>query len=317
MQDTDWDDLRYFLAVARAGSLSGAAKQLNVNHSTVLRRLGSLERRLRVRLFERLPSGYAMTGAGEALRERLGGVGDQIETAQRQLSGLDSRLSGAIRVTSTDTLIQGLLMPYLAEFPQAHPGIQLQLVVNNTFLSLTQREVDVAIRPTNKPPEHLIGRRVGRIQTALYAARSYIKRNAARLTDTEPDWMAYDWIAPDEALSHLAQTKWVRTHVPKEKIAVHIDSLWGMVKAVRAGMGLGLLLCLLAEQERELVRVAGPFAEMDTQVWILTHPDLKSVARIKAFTEFLYERLSSSEFLLSTESPKSATRRMSKQRVRG
>ena len=102
MQDTDWDDLRYFLAVARAGSLSGAAKQLNVNHSTVLRRL-------RVRLFERLPSGYAMTAAGEALREQLGGVGDRIETAQRQLSGLNSRLSGAILVTSTDTRLGRLL----------------------------------------------------------------------------------------------------------------------------------------------------------------------------------------------------------------
>lgn len=295
MQDTDWDDLRYFLAVARVGSLSGAAKHLNVNHSTVLRRLGGLENRLRARLFERMPTGYVMTPAGETLRERLRGLDDQIEAAQRQLSGLDLRLCGAIRVTSTDTLMHGLLTPYLAEFRKAHPGIQLQLVVNNTFLSLTKREADVAIRPSNKPPEHLIGRRIGRIQTAVYASRAYLRKNVKKMPketiDETLDWSAFDWVAPDEGLAHLAQAKWVRTHVPAERIAVRVDSLLGMAAAVRQGMGLGLLLCLLAEQEREMVRVAGPFEEMDTQVWILTHPDLKSVARIKAFTDFLYERL--------------------------
>lgn len=133
MQDTDWDDLRYFLAVARAGSVAGAAKHLRVNHSTVLRRLGNLEARLGVRLFERLPAGYAMKPVGEFLAERLSSVGANIETAQRQLSGLDSRLSGTIRLTTTDTLMQGLLMPHLGEFRKAHPGIQLQLVVNNTL----------------------------------------------------------------------------------------------------------------------------------------------------------------------------------------
>lgn len=176
MQDTDWDDLRYFLAVKRAGSVSGAARHLRVNHSTVLRRLGNLENGLGVRLFERLPGGYAMTAAGEALAAQLVGVGDRIEAAQRQLSGLDLRLSGAIRLTSTDTLMHDLLMPYLAEFRRAHPDIELQLVINNSFLSLTKREADVAIRPSNKPPEHLIGRRAGRIQTAVYASKAYLER---------------------------------------------------------------------------------------------------------------------------------------------
>ncbi len=302
MQDTDWDDLRYFLAVARVGSLSGAAKSLHVNHSTVLRRLGSLQDRLGVRLFERVPTGYAMTPAGEALAERLRGVGERIEAAQRHLSGLDLRLSGTIRLTSTDTLMQSLLMPYLAEFRQMHPSIQLELVINNTFLSLTKREADVAVRPSNKPPEHLIGRRVGRIRTAIYACRAYLRKKVKKMatltTDEKFDWATFDWVALDQGLGHLAQAEWVRTHVPKEKIAVRADSLVAMVEAVRQGMGLGPLLCLLAEQTRELVRVAGPFEEMDTQTWILTHPDLKSVARIKALTDFLYERLSGSEFIV-------------------
>ena len=296
MQDSDWDDLRYFLAVERAGSLSGAAKRLNVNHSTVLRRLGSLEKKLGVRLYERLPTGYAMTRAGEALRDRLTGVAEQIEAAQRQLSGLDLKLSGTIRLTSTDTLIRGLLMPHLARFRQQYPGIRVQIVMNNTLLSLTKREADVAVRPSNRPPENLVGRRVGRIQTAIYASRAYLEANARR-----KDWIEHDWVAPDEGLAHLAQAKWVREHIPEERIATRVDSLVGMVEAVRHGLGVGMLLCLLGEPERELVRLAPPSAALDTQVWVLTHRDLRNVARIKALTDHLYEQLSRSDFILPTE----------------
>ncbi len=162
MQDRDWDDLRYFLSVGRQGSLSAASKQLNVNHSTVLRRIASLEHKLGVRLFERHPTGYVMTLAGEELRARLANVADQIESAQRQLSGRDIALSGSIRITTTDTLAHGLLTPYFAKFRRVQPGIQLQLTMSNAFFSLSKREADVAIRPSNTPPENLIGRRVGR-----------------------------------------------------------------------------------------------------------------------------------------------------------
>ena len=137
MRDVDWDDLRFFLAVSERGSISAAAKLLNVNHSTVLRRLASLEKRLGSRLFDRLPDGYEMTAQGEELRNQLRGVSEQIESAQRSLSGRDLSLSGAIRITTTDTLMRGLLMPYLAEFHDLNPATQMEIVINNTFLSLT------------------------------------------------------------------------------------------------------------------------------------------------------------------------------------
>jgi len=298
MHDPDWDDLRYFLAVERAGSLSGAARLLKVNHSTVLRRLAHLERKLGARLYERLPTGYAVTRAGEELRARLTGVAEQIEAAQRRLSGLDLRLAGTIRLTSTDTLVRGLLMPHLAAFRRRHPGIGLQIVVNNTFLSLTKREADVAVRPSNRPPENLVGRLVGRIQTAVYASRAYVAENGRHKR-----WEVHEWVAPDEQLAHLTQAKWVRQHVPEERIVARVDSLAGMVDAVRQGLGVGMLLCLLGDQERELVRLASPDEALDTQVWVLTHPDLKSVARIKALTDYLYERLSGSEFIVPNEPP--------------
>jgi|KBSSwiStaDraftv2_1062776.scaffolds.fasta_scaffold11806_5 DNA-binding transcriptional LysR family regulator len=286
MQNPDWDDLRVFLTVDRAGSLAGAARVLAVNHSTVLRRLNKLESDLAVRLFEHLPTGYTLTAAGEALRDRLRGVEDEIGAAQRQLAGLDTALTGVVRMTTTDTLARGLLIPRLSAFRAQHPGIELQLVVNNTFSSLTKRDADVALRGSNDPPGHLLGRCPGRMETALYASRSYWR---AHRSTREP--AAHAWVALDESLAHLAQARWVATHVPDERVALRVDSLAAMVDAVRTGLGVGFLLCFLGDRERDLVRVAEPMATLDTQLWILTHPDLRRVARIRAFTEFLFQSL--------------------------
>ncbi|MGH8195250.1 MAG: LysR family transcriptional regulator [Woeseiaceae bacterium] len=289
MHDLNWDDLRFFLSVAAKGSISGAARDLRTSHSTVLRRLASLEKKLGARLFKRLPGGYTITQAGEHLRERLTGVAEKIDSAQRQLSGLDTRPSGTIRVTSTDTLMHGLLLPLLAEFRRAYPEILLQVVVNNTFLSLTKREADVAIRPTSRPSENLVGRRVGRIQTALYASRAYWKANARK------DSAEHPWVVPDDSLAHLAQAKWAAKHVSAERIAVSVDTLLGMVGAVRAGIGIGMLLMLLADHDDQLVRIGEAEPQFDTDVWILTHADLKHVHRIRLFTDFMHERLRMSD----------------------
>jgi DNA-binding transcriptional LysR family regulator len=285
MHDTDWDDLRYFLAVDTKGSVSGAARHLGTSHSTVLRRLASLEKKLGARLLERRPNGYTMTGAGQRLRERLSGVAERIEGAQRELSGLDARPTGTIRVTSTDTLMHGLLPPLLADFRRLHPGVQLQVVVNNTFLSLTKREADVAIRPSNRPPEYLVGRKVGSIQTALYASKAYWKAHGRKpLAEQE-------WVVPDESLAHLAQAKWAAGHVSVQRAAATVDSLLGMARAVRAGMGVGMLLTLLGDADDQLVRIGKPDPQLDTSLWILTHADLKHVSRIRLFTDFMHERL--------------------------
>jgi DNA-binding transcriptional LysR family regulator len=124
------------------------------------------------------------------------------------------------------------------------------------------------------------------METALYASRSYWR---AHRSTREP--AAHAWVALDESLAHLAQARWVATHVPDERVALRVDSLAAMVDAVRTGLGVGFLLCFLGDRERDLVRVAEPMATLDTQLWILTHPDLRRVARIRAFTEFLFQSL--------------------------
>lgn len=282
-----WDDLQYFIAVAQAGSISGAAKALGVNHSTVLRRIASLEHSVASRLFDRLPSGYALTGSGNLFAERLAGVREQIDASQRELMGLDAEIRGVIRLTSTDTLLASVLMPLVARFRETHAGVEIQIVVNNSLLSLSKREADVAVRGSNRPPEHLVGRRVGDVQTARYASRAYLKRlgKGHGLDDL-------DWVAPDESLGHLEQAKWLARQIPASRIAVRVDSLVGMVDAVASGIGAGMLLCPLGDARPELVRLEAPDPAFDTQVWILTHPDLRQVARIRAFTQFLFDALS-------------------------
>ncbi|AXA93199.1 LysR family transcriptional regulator [Massilia sp. YMA4] len=278
----DWDDYRYFVAVADAGSLSAAARRLQQSHSTILRRLDKLEAALAVRLFERFQTGYVLTGAGDELLALLAPLAQQLADVERQVGGRDAQLAGTIRLTTTDTLLQALLLPALADFRRAYPGIALQVTVNNSFLNLTRREADVALRPTNTPPDNLVGRKLGRVRTAPY---STVPRAPA------DDWAAYDWIAPDEALAHLAQARWLREHVPPERWVFSADTLVGMAAAVEAGIGAGMLLCLLADARPNLVRLAPPPPELDTDVWLLTHPDLRRVSRVRALTEFLANAL--------------------------
>ena len=291
-QAFQWTDLQFFLAVAGRGSIGAAAKSLGVNHSTVLRRIASLEQSLGLRLFDRLPGGYALTAEGHELAASVAGVSETLEAAQRRLSGGDLQLSGAIRLTAPDTLVQGLLLPHLAEFRALHPQVRLELVVNNSFLNLTQREADVAVRGSNRPPENLVGRRAGDIQTALYAAKPYLDSIGPGHAESD-----YDWVGYDASLAHLSAARWMQEHVAPERVAIRLDSLVAMTEAVASGIGVAWLLCPLGDS-RALQRLRPPPPEFDTQIWVLTHPDLKRVARIKALTDFLHQRLSADPRLL-------------------
>jgi DNA-binding transcriptional LysR family regulator len=282
-----WSDLQVFLAVCERDSIAGAARSLQVNHSTVLRRIAALERALSVRLFDRLPRGYVLTEHGQELAAAVADLPAQVDAAQRRLTGADLALSGTIRLTAPDALIHALLWPLLAQFQRQHPQVRLEVVAGNSFLNLTQREADVAVRGVNRPPENLIGRRVGSLQTALYASRDYLEslgKNAA-----ESDWR---WVGHDALLAPLDSAKWMRKHVPDERIVLRVDSLVAMADAVAAGVGVGWVLCPLAEARTCLQRLKAPPPELDTQVWVLTHPDLRRVTRVRALTDFLYQGLS-------------------------
>jgi DNA-binding transcriptional LysR family regulator len=284
----DWDDYQYFLAVATSGSVSAAARKLGQSHSTVIRRLDKLEGALDVRLFERFQSGYVLSASGEELLALLGPIDEGMQDVARKIGGRDAALQGSIRVTTTDTLLEALVLPAVSAFRLAYPGVHLQLAVDNRFVNLSRRDADVAIRPSNAPPDNLVGRKVGRLRTAPYAAQAYLDRRG----EGGDGWDRYDWVAPDEALGHLRQAAWLRQHVPIERQVLSVDSLLGMAGAVEAGLGVGMLLCLLAERRRGLVQLAPSDPALDTELWILSHPDLRRVKRIRALTDFLFQELS-------------------------
>lgn len=277
-QKMAWDDLRTVLAIARAGSLSGAARALGVNHATVFRRLGAIEEGLGVKLFERTRGGYTPTTAGEDVADAAARIDAEVAGVERRVVGRDRLPAGSLRVTTTDTLLAGLLSPVLVDFRRHYPEITLEIVVSNTQLNLSKRDADVAVRPTSSPAENLVGRRAGTIAQAPYAA----------VTDRDPpDPEDADWIGPDETLWYRQLEDWMRRQGHDGRCGYRVDSLVGMHAGVRAGAGAAILPCYLGDADPALVRIGGPVAELAIDLWLLTHPDLRDVARIRAFTAFV------------------------------
>lgn len=287
MASFEWDDLRYVLAVANAKSLAGAARALGVNHTTVLRRVSAFEKRLGLRLFERLATGYVLTAGGEELIATARHIDDTVTNLERTLAGQDLRLSGAVRITTTDTLMGSVLPEILAEFRVAYPGIQVDVAVSNLMLNLSKRDADVAIRPAKDPPETLVGRRVAKVAFAIYASRAYIAQRG-KIADkiSVAALRTQQWIAPDDSLAGTSVAQWMRAQVPDAEISLRADSLVAMRQAAQAGLGLAALPCYLGDSSPDLLCVHPPIAAMETALWILTHEDLRHTARIRAFTEF-------------------------------
>jgi DNA-binding transcriptional LysR family regulator len=280
-----WDDLRFVLAVAEARSLAGAARRLGVNHTTVLRRIGALEERLGVRLFERLPAGHVLTTAGEQVVDTARETDERMTALERRLLGQDLRPSGIVRVTTTDTLMASILPAILAEFRATHPRIVLEVTQSNRLVDLNRRDADVAIRPADDPPQTMIGRRIAEVAFAIYGAPVH------RLRAPDADLSAQPWIGLDDTLAHTTVAGWMRSNVPDAAVVLRVDSLLAMHLAARAGLGLAALPCYLGATASELVRIQGPIVEMRSALWILSHPDLRHAARVRVFASFAVEAL--------------------------
>lgn len=281
-EQLQWGDLHTVLVIARSGSLSGGSRRLGVSHATVFRRLGDIERRLGVRLFERSRSGYTPTPAGEDLAATAQRVEAEVLGAERRVVGQDLRLSGTVRVTTTDTLLAGLLSPIFATFQATHPGIILEVAISNHLFNLSKREADVAIRPTMTPPDFLVGRRIGRIAQGVYG-----KADSFSTAAGAPDFGAVDWVGPDESFAYRALDAWMAAHGLDERCRYRVDTLMGIFAAVRSGIGLAVLPCYLADDDPQLVLFGECIPELASDLWLLTHRDLRRVARIRVFMHFI------------------------------
>lgn len=291
------EDLRLVRSISEAGTLTSAARRLAVDHSTAFRRLDAVEARLGVRLFERGRDGYTPTVAGETAIAAARRVLAELDEVERRLVGQDLRPSGVVRVTTADTLLD-FLAPFLADFRSTHPEIMLEMVVSNAFFTLTKRDADVAIRPAATAPENAVGRRVTRLATAPYAAPEYL----ARRPQSE-DLRAHDWIGPDDSLDHLASARWMRAMLSPGAVVCRGNSLMALRAAARAGLGVAPLPCYLGDPDPSLRRVRPPLREMDSALWLLTHPDLRRVARIRTFLDSASAWLAGQRYLIEGEAP--------------
>jgi DNA-binding transcriptional LysR family regulator len=277
----NWDDLRLFLAVARSGSISGAARQLDLQHSTLSRRMRRLEQDLGVRLFDKVPSGYALTTAGEDLMEAADRMEREVLSVDGALSGTDLKLSGPLRVTAIDNMATTVLMPMFTGFSRAYPGVTLHLMVSNSDLSLAQREADVAIRLTNTPPETLIGKRVLTVASAVYGSPEYIQQ-------LRNDGGEHQWLGVECCVFHKS---WTRQAWGDRLHRFYVDDTLLTQAALREGIGLSILPCFMGDPDPALARYSEPQPEWGLGLWILLHPDLKRTARVLAFRDHMVEAI--------------------------
>ncbi len=278
-----WDDFRFVKAIADSRSLAGAATSLGVNHSTVFRRLGQIERQLGSRLFERGRGGYALTPSGEEMVELAERVDDDITSFERKVTGRDLRPSGELRITTTDTILQHLLTDVLVKFRRTFPEIMIDVVVSNAMLNLSKRDADVAVRATYYQPETSAGRRIGRIGWAVFGPQSMVENSF----DPERDSTRHAWAALGDSTTTGRATKWLKEHgIDGHRIVYRVNTMLGLVDAVAGGVGLALLPCFIGNAVPTLVQLSPPLPEIQGELWLLTHPDLRNTARVRAFLDF-------------------------------
>jgi DNA-binding transcriptional LysR family regulator len=275
----DWDDLRFFLAVARHGSLTAAAKELLVAQSTVGRRLASLEASLGVRLLDRTPEGYVPTLAGQDVQGKAERLEAEALTLERTVGGRDVRLAGLVRVTCTETMATQILAPCLAVLHRQHPDILIELIPNARELSLSMREAEVSVRLKRSDQHDLVVRRIGSIAFGLYASPAYLERQG------KPD---FDGGCPGQRLithqgdmQDASQMSWLTDLAPRAGVSIQTSSHEAAVSAALHGGGLACLACFRADREDGLTRLTVPMPAPSAGIWLVVHRDNRETPRIR------------------------------------
>ena len=290
-----WDDARIFLAVAREGSFSSAAKRLGVQHSTVSRRIRALEQKLATPLVERKASGYVLTEAGEELKHSACRIENELLSFEGAVGGQAEDVAGELRVTAIANMASTVLMPYFSRFSAAYPRIKLSVQVTNNSVHLSEREADVAIRQTNKPLETLIGTRLTTVASAVYGSRDYcaaVKSGQA----------VEKWIGVDCCEYHRT---WTKQAWPQADHEFYVDETSLTLAALKEGIGVGFLPCFLGDNDPELARFHEPEKQHELGLWLLYHRDLRNTKRVTLFREHMQREIKQAAALFEGTVPTS------------
>ena len=294
----DWDDLRYFLAVARHGSTIAAAKALNLSQSTVHRRLAELEKRIGRNIVVRHATGYRLTEVGMALQPWAEQVERAVDSLERYLVAADDTPTGAIRVTCSESIGYRLMQSSLLEtFHSRHPGLRVELIMSDHFLDIAKGEADVAIRAGVPNEETLVGRKIADVPWAFYCSRAYLARHGR--VERPEDIAGHSVIGFDGDIRDHHAAKWLRSVAPTARVVARSNTVAGLLMTVKSGVGLAPLPVPLAVGERDLVLVLGPLPGLYSPIYLLTHPDLRHMPRVRTFFDFVIAEIDSVRSVLT------------------
>jgi DNA-binding transcriptional LysR family regulator len=283
MHSLDWNDLRYFLAVCRAGTLVGAGRSLRVRHSTVGRRVEALEAALGVSLFMRAPDGFVLTEAGSGIVSLAEEAERAVAAVERRVAGGDKRIDGIVRVTTSESF-SGFLMRRLPELQAQHPTLTVEVLTGNASLDLMRREADLAIRFMETTQADLICKRLCDAGWSLYASETYLARAGNPKTPT--DLARHDIIGFDETMARSPGAIWLEEHRVGARVVVRCNSLMSALNASIVGMGVAVLPCFLAEAEPSLRRLTDEVLATRA-IWVVFHPDVAQIRRVRTVIDFV------------------------------
>jgi len=276
----EWSDIKYYLAVMREGSVTQAGQSLGVNHTTVSRRITAFEKKLNVRLFDRLPTGYKATEAADKIFNHALQMEESALSIDREILGGDNELRGSLRLTIETYVASRILFPYLAEFRRRYPLIEIQIKSSADLSNLNFREADIAIRLTPSPPENLVGKKICMMGHGIYASKNYLD-NFTQTKQSIVDLVLWG--------SEKEKPVWSKVLFSGSKVAVRVDTAGNMLAAIKGGLGLARLPCYLAEGEETIRQLPIALTPSSWGLWVLSHPDLRDTARVRVCREFLYD----------------------------
>ncbi|MCR9135835.1 MAG: LysR family transcriptional regulator [Alphaproteobacteria bacterium] len=280
-----WNEIRTAFLVARHGTLSAAASELGIHHTTAQRQVTALEKRLRTRLFYRNPRGYVPTDAGLSLLQVAEATQDQFDQLAARISGFDSQLSGKLIVTTIPE-IGPLLVPLLAEYQQHNPGLSIELIADQRLLKLEYGEAHVSIRAGPAPTEpDNVAQRLIQASASLYASRDYVARYGQLISLDGLE--GHRFVARSDVNGDIALVKWMNDRIPKDAISFRASDSVSVMAAIEAGMGIGMAIRIAALASGNLVEMIPPLPDWHAQLWLVTHVDLHRSAKVQSFLAFI------------------------------
>jgi DNA-binding transcriptional LysR family regulator len=277
----DWGNLRFFLELVRTGSLSAAAERLGVDRNTVARRVGALEEELGLALFDRGPQGWICTAGGRELSELASRVEEDVLAIARHADARDPAVEGSVRLTTATHIAAHLLAPALPALRERHPGLLLEVATDQRTFDLTKREADLALRMGRPRDAGLVTRKLSTVGYRLYAARGSAAGRRAAIDLAEDPFVGFD-----DSLAGIPQERWLARLAPDRRMTFRCNSTASILAAARAGLGVAVLPCFVADRDPELVRLDGPVPP-DHELWLLVHGDLRRSPRVAAVIEWV------------------------------